>query len=450
MTFLKNTLKVFSILVLCLSCSKENPSDEIIDPDNSDVISNNLIMPSGTQQSEGSPPPPSGSSEAPIATNQDPEIDAIAGSEFTLPVAFSNVANSITGIYLQIDGANSFYTIPVSSAKNEEIQISINIGVPNNIMNGQFCMSYCGFDENGQISNVITTCVNIVETLPEFPEGVYPNNLDTLEGDQLGLGLVPNERLHKEVDIELNISTEYLSFDKATIFRSGEYDSAVYYSGLEEFNLWEGVIVEITNISDVIVAYPFLEFYYLNKEGERTLSFPTDLTILGSTGINKYDVTSYAQIIQPGETILAIGYNPFFGLQNSDVESISITSIDHSCTEDCGGYVLSHNSVLPINYEIVTPPTFAGIGLGRNGGELKLTVNCESDINIEEEYIHMVYFDENNNPVFAEWDVGLKMESNLDYIMPNQTTTFKDDDFLGFFGSSTKALFFIQFEPYED
>ncbi|MEM8908591.1 MAG: hypothetical protein AAGD05_12140, partial [Bacteroidota bacterium] len=66
---LLNVLSIAILLVLAIGCSKDEETPEFIDPADVEALSQVLILPDGTDRSDGTPPSPSTSINAPSVTN---------------------------------------------------------------------------------------------------------------------------------------------------------------------------------------------------------------------------------------------------------------------------------------------------------------------------------------------------------------------------------------------
>lgn len=69
---------------------------------------------------------------------------------------------NIGGCYVQIDGAGNYFTLPYSTISNSSGDLKLPIGIPTNVDEGQFCVNFSIFDTKGLVSNVVTTCVDIL------------------------------------------------------------------------------------------------------------------------------------------------------------------------------------------------------------------------------------------------------------------------------------------------
>lgn len=160
----------FSLLIIVLlqatRCSKqqEPAKPNLINPSNPNEISNVLIMPSGSSRVNGSAPAPTGSG-APIITSQNTNMTSSNGG--TVPVSFnySGVSGNLSGFYIQVVGATTYYRIPVPSGSSSGSAgtITLPVSIPTNVIAGQFSMAYCTFDAANRVSNVQNLAVDVLQ-----------------------------------------------------------------------------------------------------------------------------------------------------------------------------------------------------------------------------------------------------------------------------------------------
>lgn len=157
----KTIVWLFAITLISSSCRKEEQGDNLINPSDSNRLSEVLILPSGTQMINGQPPSPSGSG-APVINNPNPTVQGSNGSTAPLNFNYGNVGNNLSGCYVQVVGANQYFNIPYNSNSGASGRLSLPLGIPTNVDQGQFCVDFCVYDLNGRVSNIVRTCVNII------------------------------------------------------------------------------------------------------------------------------------------------------------------------------------------------------------------------------------------------------------------------------------------------
>lgn len=149
------------------ACSKDNEEDEqdpaaLVDPSDANALSSVLIMPAGTQTSAGAPPSPTNSGSAPSVSSSASTVLSSNGSTAPLNFSYGNVSGNLAGCYVQIDGAGNYFTVPYNASSGANGSLQLPLGIPTNVDEGEFCVSFCVYDTNGQVSNVVSTCVSVL------------------------------------------------------------------------------------------------------------------------------------------------------------------------------------------------------------------------------------------------------------------------------------------------
>jgi len=161
-TFFWLPITLVSAILAVTSCKDpEPPIETLIDPYDANAIAQVLIMPSGTQTNSGQPPAPTGQG-APTVNSQTTTVLGSNGSTAPLNFTYANVNNNLGGCYVQVAGANRYFNIPYSSNSGNSGNLSLPIGIPTNVDQGEFCLDFCVYDINGRVSNIIRTCVTVI------------------------------------------------------------------------------------------------------------------------------------------------------------------------------------------------------------------------------------------------------------------------------------------------
>ena len=137
-------------------------SPDLVDPENADVLSSVIILPDNTQTFQGNPPSPTNSATAPTISSGVSRLTSSNGSTVQIPFSYNTLAN-ISGCYLYINGARDYFYLPYTAQSSTSGTLSIPIGIPTNVTAGQFCTIICIIDSRGEISNIIETCVDVLE-----------------------------------------------------------------------------------------------------------------------------------------------------------------------------------------------------------------------------------------------------------------------------------------------
>lgn len=160
-----STLPIIALvgILTVTSCqdTPEPPAETLVNPNDANAIAQVLIMPSGTQRNSGQPPAPTGQG-APVVNSQSTNVLGSNGSTAPLNFTYANVYNNLGGCYVQVAGANGYFNIPYSSNSGNNGNLSLPIGIPTNVDQGEFCLDFCVYDINGRVSNIIRTCVTVI------------------------------------------------------------------------------------------------------------------------------------------------------------------------------------------------------------------------------------------------------------------------------------------------
>ena len=163
------TTKLFvcvTCLILAMNCTEKNEDGDdpeiLVSPSDPNSLSEVLIMPAGTQRSNGNPPPPTNDVQTPEVDNTNASITSSNGSTAPLNFEYQNVAGNLGGCYAQIDGAQSYFTVPYGSSSGGNGSLQLPIGIPTNVSEGDFCVNFCVYDDAGRVSNIVSTCVSVL------------------------------------------------------------------------------------------------------------------------------------------------------------------------------------------------------------------------------------------------------------------------------------------------
>ena len=165
---------LFFIAFIQFSCTKdssnilplENQNTDLsgpVDPADADLLSQVLIFPDDSQRNNGSAPSPTNNSQSPIISTSINEAISSNGSTVLLNFGYSNITSNIAGCYVQVDGAGNYNTLPYGTSSGATGTLQLPIGIPTNVIGGVFCVNFCIYDTNGNISNVLTVCITVLE-----------------------------------------------------------------------------------------------------------------------------------------------------------------------------------------------------------------------------------------------------------------------------------------------
>jgi len=144
------------------ACKKKSPAEpeSIIDPGDANALSRVVIIPDARRVNGTPPDPTSGSNTPTVGSNQSQQTSS-NGSTALLPFRYAT-ATDLSGCYVWIEGANSYFRVPYTDPSSTAGSITIPLTIPTNVAAGQFCVSYCVYDAEGRVSNIVQTCVNVL------------------------------------------------------------------------------------------------------------------------------------------------------------------------------------------------------------------------------------------------------------------------------------------------
>jgi len=176
--------------------------DDNIDPANAEAVMSNLQLKVGGTTAgllQGTPPTPSGDANAPKADAGTSSVTTTttANSTASFPVSFQ-AAGAMTAIFAKVTGANHFFqadsptggkamkVLPTSGNGNSFV---ITLQLLSDFQPGQFCLDVSGRDAAGHVSNVVTVCTHLVDSITQ-PAQDQPSS-DVLLEDLAGTWISP-------------------------------------------------------------------------------------------------------------------------------------------------------------------------------------------------------------------------------------------------------------------
>lgn len=191
---MKTLHRITSIIIFILMWGCDGGEDRLVDSTDPDAVSMSLQL-EGATRHKGDPPAPSVDILAPVLYNYGLDITVGAGGNAGIELyAYDYI---ISGVYLKVLGAESYWDIPVGllngamAAPNINLQsrvlatqedYALILPIPDNLSEGEFCVEYSVYDEKGLVSNVVSACIQVVQ-----PGG--PNS-DFLIGEWSGIKYV--------------------------------------------------------------------------------------------------------------------------------------------------------------------------------------------------------------------------------------------------------------------
>jgi hypothetical protein len=172
---------ILSVFLFSSCGSDDDNKAAIIDITNPNAVAKAVVIENSTYVATGNPPAQTISETAPVLdiSNDGKPLFNVQGSKII--VSASLQTGSASGFYVKVVGADGYYKVTSTSATGrlqtflktkrnsfgkqgrtqEDGDATFSIEVPENIKPGEFCISYCVYDAQNQVSNVIQQCVTV-------------------------------------------------------------------------------------------------------------------------------------------------------------------------------------------------------------------------------------------------------------------------------------------------
>lgn len=212
---MKKMLFLLCFSIFLFSCSSDDntePAVTEVDPSDRDLLAQSLIIANANVVS-GTPPAPSSSSSAPVVSNNQSSARITNDNTLILPFSYNSTTfNGYGGCYIQVNGASTYWNVLGGSNNPQNGQVLLPVGIPSTVLDGNFTISYCIYDADGRVSNILQTNVTIAppKTCPGNERG--SDGLTIFEYD---LGNTPG-----------NVTVDYNTYtipDRVDIFYDGQW-----------------------------------------------------------------------------------------------------------------------------------------------------------------------------------------------------------------------------------
>ena len=91
------------------------------------------------------------------------------GGQLTLNFSYAD-GRALAGYYLAVAGADDYFDLPFSGESGASGQTSLSFQIPESLGTGSFAVVYCVYNDDGQVSNVITTTISLDGDAPDSVE----------------------------------------------------------------------------------------------------------------------------------------------------------------------------------------------------------------------------------------------------------------------------------------
>jgi hypothetical protein len=141
--------------------SGDDSSDDLVSPSNPQALSSVLVIPGATRVT-GQPPTASSGSDAgdtPPMISGGSSLTVTSGNQAVLELNYQS-SSGYRDCLVQVRGANEYFRVPVGNAATSG-QIRIPIQVPSSVNAGSFSFYSCITNQNGAVSNPVSTSVGV-------------------------------------------------------------------------------------------------------------------------------------------------------------------------------------------------------------------------------------------------------------------------------------------------
>lgn len=152
------------LLGTMLSCSDDEKKESKIDPADVDRLTSALEVQGKLKN--GAPPVPTFTPTTPEITNSQSSASVTNNNNLYVPFTVES-SNGFSGVYVQLfdaagEPADAYWQIPLTGGAGTG-QVVVPLGIPGNVLPGEFSIYYCLYTSNGEVSSPETLDVEIVE-----------------------------------------------------------------------------------------------------------------------------------------------------------------------------------------------------------------------------------------------------------------------------------------------
>ena len=171
-----------SICMLLLGCGSSGGSGVAnISPDDSNAVSSALVIKIGGvvgERVEGDLPEATSTGSEPALTAS--SRSAVASNDSTLQLSLNSSSDSaISSLLIKVIGAADFFALNVASTSKLNEAFSLDLEIPENILDGSFCVNVVAVDVAGAVSAPVDICIQVESSLDD---GASPTNSNSIVG----------------------------------------------------------------------------------------------------------------------------------------------------------------------------------------------------------------------------------------------------------------------------
>jgi hypothetical protein len=150
-------------------CGSDKPKTSLIDPSkNPDLLGKALVIDNATNKA-GTAPLPTTATGTPNITNAQSSASVTSNSKIFIPFSFTS-ASPVTGIYLLVVNSGTYWDIKITAGVSNG-QIVLPVGIPANVLKGNFQIAYCLYNSNNQVSQPRLLDSEIVDLISDCSTG---------------------------------------------------------------------------------------------------------------------------------------------------------------------------------------------------------------------------------------------------------------------------------------
>ncbi len=152
-----------ALLTSCGGSSGPSASQGIISPSDANAVSEALsVKVNGIEgtKTAGDIPQPSANGQSPLLEGLTDKISVAQGEKVVLSAQVTS-SSVIEALFAKVVGADSFLDFNLSGARKSDGSFSIEVQIPDNIANGEFCQQFAVRDAQGLVSQSVEVCFDI-------------------------------------------------------------------------------------------------------------------------------------------------------------------------------------------------------------------------------------------------------------------------------------------------
>ncbi|MBV61317.1 MAG: hypothetical protein CMH65_08460 [Nevskiales bacterium] len=139
---------------------------QLVSPTDSNAVSASISVRIGETTAtriQGNLPAPSSTGNEPSVSASSNRVTAINGQTAAISINVSSISD-VSAILQQVVGASEYFLVDLSTSAKADTAFTIEISIPENITDGQFCLDTAALDSDQAVSAPLRLCVQIEST----------------------------------------------------------------------------------------------------------------------------------------------------------------------------------------------------------------------------------------------------------------------------------------------